>query len=105
MVWAVARAHTQAITIDEAVSYLVFVRSAQPLHWTPAANNHLLNSLLMRLSTLIFGVTHAVLEKNMLDTLGLKAIYHGKSTDVVIAVRPEMETALHSSVCFLRPLP
>ena len=57
MLWAVARAAVQSITIDEAVSYLVFVRAAD-LHWYPAANNHLLNTLLERLSTLLFGLHH-----------------------------------------------
>jgi hypothetical protein len=57
MLWAIARAAVQSITIDEAVSYLVFVRNAD-LHWYPGANNHLLNTLLERLSTLLFGVHH-----------------------------------------------
>jgi hypothetical protein len=57
MLWAVARAALQSITIDEAVSYLVFVRTPD-LHWYPAANNHLLNTLLERLSTLLFGLHH-----------------------------------------------
>jgi len=57
MQWAIARAAVQSITIDEAVSYLVFVRNAN-LHWYPGANNHLLNTLLERLSTLLFGVHH-----------------------------------------------
>jgi hypothetical protein len=56
--WAVARAAIQSITIDEADTYLSFVAQAQPLHWYPAANNHVLNSALMRLSTNLFGVNH-----------------------------------------------
>jgi hypothetical protein len=50
-------------------------------------------------------VLNAALEKNVLDARGLKVIYKGKATDVVIAVRPEAEAALRSSVCLLRPVP
>lgn len=58
LVWAVVRAAVQSIVIDEADTYLAFVAPNQPFHWYPAANNHILNSMLMRLSTAIFGVTH-----------------------------------------------
>jgi hypothetical protein len=56
--WALARAATQSIVIDEADTYLSFVAPLRPLHWYPAANNHILNSILMRLSTSVFGVNH-----------------------------------------------
>jgi len=56
LVWAVVRAATQSITIDEADSYLLWV--ARPGHlWAQASNNHLLNSLLVRLSTSLFGLS------------------------------------------------
>lgn len=55
--WAAARAALQSITIDEADSYLHYVDSAQAVHWTAAANNHLLNTALMRLATALFGVS------------------------------------------------
>jgi hypothetical protein len=57
MCWAIARAAVQSITIDEASSYLVFVRHAD-LHFYPAANNHLLNTLLEWFSTRLFGLHH-----------------------------------------------
>jgi hypothetical protein len=56
--WAAARAALQSITIDEADTYLHYVDSVQPAHWFAAANNHLLNSALMRLATGLFGVSH-----------------------------------------------
>jgi len=46
MVWAIVRAHVQAITIDEAVTFTNFVRPVNPAFWTAHANNHLLNSIL-----------------------------------------------------------
>ena len=46
MAWAIVRAHVQAITIDEAVTFTNFVRPASPAFWTAHANNHLLNSIL-----------------------------------------------------------
>ena len=55
--WLLARAAIQSITIDEADSYLAFVGRSYPSHWEAAANNHVLNSLLMRLSTALFGVS------------------------------------------------
>lgn len=58
MLWMIARAHAQAITIDEAESYLVWIARPDPSHWVPAASNHLLNSMLSRLFTTIFGASH-----------------------------------------------
>ena len=56
--WAVARACVQSITIDEADTYLVWVARHDPSQWEAASNNHVLNSLLMRLFTSVFGVSH-----------------------------------------------
>jgi hypothetical protein len=58
LLWAVARACVQSITIDEADTYLVWVARRDPAHWQAASNNHVLNSLLMRLFTAVFGVSH-----------------------------------------------
>jgi hypothetical protein len=60
MVWAVLRAHVQAITIDEAVTYTNFVRPVQPAFWTAHANNHLLNSILEWTFTRAFGTSNLV---------------------------------------------
>lgn len=56
--WTIARAAVQSITIDEADTYLTFVEPSFPAHWAASANNHVLNSLLERLSTSIFGLSH-----------------------------------------------
>jgi hypothetical protein len=58
LLWAVARACVQSITIDEADTYHFWVAPHDPSHWHAASNNHLLNSLLMRLFTSVFGVSH-----------------------------------------------
>jgi hypothetical protein len=58
LLWAVARACVQSITIDEADTYLVWVARHDPSQWEAASNNHVLNSLLMRLFTSVFGVSH-----------------------------------------------
>jgi hypothetical protein len=55
--WTVARASVQSLTIDEADTYLAWVSPAWPSHWTPHSNNHVLNSMLMRLFTSIFGAS------------------------------------------------
>src|SRR5215475_13569000 len=56
--WAVAPACLQSITIDESTTYLIFVRRSEPFQWYAAANNHVLNSALMRLFTTVFGLSH-----------------------------------------------
>jgi hypothetical protein len=58
MLWAIARACVQSITIDEADTYLAFVRPPEVFQWFPASNNHVLNSLLMRLFTSLFGASN-----------------------------------------------
>ncbi len=56
--WVLARACVQSITIDEADTYLAYVAPPAPTHWSGSANNQVLNSLLMRLFTSIFGLSH-----------------------------------------------
>ena len=46
---AIVRACLQAITVDEASTYFRWVRAYSP--WSPSAKNHVLNSLLMWVST------------------------------------------------------
>jgi hypothetical protein len=58
MLWAVVRARVQSITIDEADTYLYFVSGRVFSQWTPAGNNHILNTMLIRLFTSIFGPSH-----------------------------------------------
>ena len=59
--WVVARACVQSVTIDEADTFLAYVAPQAPTHWLGSANNQLLNSLLMRLTTSVFGVSHLTL--------------------------------------------
>ena len=54
----IARASIQSITIDEADTYLTFVGRMAPSHWSPGANNHPLNSVLMRIFVSVWGVHH-----------------------------------------------
>ena len=55
--WVTARACVQSITIDEADSYTTYALRPVPSGWEGSANNQVLNSLLMRLSTMIFGAS------------------------------------------------
>ena len=59
--WAIARACVQSVTMDEADTYLKFAGRTEIFHWFPAANNHILNSALIRLFTSIFGLSHLTL--------------------------------------------
>ena len=72
--WAVARAKVQSVTMDEADTYLSFVSRAAPFQWYPFPNNHILNSALMRMFTLIFGTSHLTIR---LPALIGAAIYIG----------------------------
>jgi hypothetical protein len=56
-VWAIARACLQAVTGDEGETYTMWAGAPDPSHWLPAANNHILNSILIRLFTSIFGLS------------------------------------------------
>ena len=60
MVWAIVRAHVQAITIDEAVTYTNFVRPSEFNFLAAHANNHVLNSILAWAFTRAFGTSNLV---------------------------------------------
>ena len=57
LLWVMARACVQSLTIDEATTYLYWASGPGPSHWLPVDNNHVLNSMLMRLCTSIFGAS------------------------------------------------
>lgn len=57
LAWAVARACVQAVTGDEAQDYIFYAARNDPSHWTPAANNHMLNSMLERMFSGVFGLS------------------------------------------------
>jgi hypothetical protein len=81
--WLVARACLQSITIDEADTYLAFVGRRYPSQWEAAANNHVLNSLLMRLTTALFGVSHLSMR---LPALAGAAVYLAAAVVLVRAL-------------------
>lgn len=57
MFWAILRACVQSLTIDEADTYLGFASRSAGLIWYPASNNHVLNSLLMWITTCFLGTS------------------------------------------------
>ncbi len=58
----VARACLQSVVIDEADSWLIFASKTDPiLAWWPSSGNHILNTLLERLSTAVFGLNELTL--------------------------------------------
>ena len=57
ILWAVMRACHQSITMDEAMTWRSYVAPIDPNHWTAHSNNHVLNSLLMRLAVAAFGLS------------------------------------------------
>ena len=58
IIWIIHRALVQSITLDEANTFLYWVYPDHPTHWQAHSNNHVLNSILMRLSIWLFGLSH-----------------------------------------------
>lgn len=56
--WIVHRAAVQSITLDEALTFLFWVHPPGPTYLEPHSNNHILNSLLMRVSIWLTGLSH-----------------------------------------------
>jgi hypothetical protein len=98
LLWAVARACVQSITIDEADTYLAFVGRADPSHWDPAANNHVLNSALMRVFTSVFGLSHIAVR---LPALMGAAIYIGACVYICALVHQSNVVRLPLFVCLV----
>jgi len=57
IVWAVVRAWVQSITLDEADTYFWFASRAARYIWYPFPNNHTLNTLLIWITTHLFGTS------------------------------------------------
>jgi hypothetical protein len=57
VVWAIVRACVQSVTIDEADTYVFFVYRSLSWAWYPSSNNHLLNTLLISMTTHLFGAS------------------------------------------------
>ena len=61
MIWVIARTCLQSVTLDEANSYLTFAAPDWPAYWVASSGNHVLNTILERISTSIFGLSHFTL--------------------------------------------
>jgi hypothetical protein len=57
LLWAMARAKLQSITIDEADTYFLSVAPGPSAAFSPNSNNHILNSLLIRFFTSWLGLS------------------------------------------------
>jgi len=53
--WAILRAGVQSLTIDESVTYTMFVHGKIGTAFVASSNNHVLNSVLMWVATHLFG--------------------------------------------------
>ena len=94
--WEIARAAVSSITIDEANTWSAFVAPPYPAHWLAATNNHVLNSMLMRLSVALFGLGHLSVRAPAL--LGA-AIYLCAALVLTAAVTTRTLTRLALFVC------
>ena len=76
------RVSALSITIDEADSYLSWIRPTRPSYWTPAANNHVLNTLVTRFFTTFFGLSIFTLRSGALlgAAIYLAACYSAVTT-------------------------
>jgi hypothetical protein len=77
LIWIVHRALVQSITLDEANTFRYWVAPDSPTHWVPHANNHVLNSMLIRLFVWLFGLSHLTVRTPALlgGVLYILAIY------------------------------
>jgi hypothetical protein len=98
MVWVIARACLQSVTLDEADAYLGGVAPTWPSHWYPTSGNHVLNSILMRLFTWLFGLSHVTLRAPAL--LGA-AIYIGAAYSFCMLLRERMILTWPLFVCLV----
>jgi hypothetical protein len=57
LAWSIFRAGYQSITLDEADTYFWFVAPGPKYIWFPFPNNHILNTLLIWVSTHLFGLS------------------------------------------------
>jgi hypothetical protein len=96
--WAVARACVQSITMDEADSYLNFASRTEPFQWYPHANNHLLNSALMRAFTSVFGLSHLTVR---LPALLGAAIYIGACVYICTLIYHKMVSRFVLFICLV----
>ena len=88
----------QAVTIDEADSYLAFVQPSGALQWYPAANNHVLNTLLIRLITSVFGLSHVTLR---VPALAGAVIYISAAYCLVKLISPDLKLQWPLFVCLV----
>jgi hypothetical protein len=70
--WAILRAAVQSLTIDESVTYLLFMNGPLKSVWIASSNNHVLNTLLMWIATELFGSSSVVVR---LPTLMSTVLY------------------------------
>ncbi len=98
MVWAIVRAHVQAITIDEAVTYTNFVRPADPNFLSAHANNHVLNSMLMWGFARAFGASNLVARSGAL--IGA-AIYIAASYFLSVLIAERFLLRLFLFICLV----
>ena len=98
MAWLVARAAHQSVTIDEADGYLGYVAPDWPSHWYPSNGNHILNSVIVRLLTWLFGLSHLTLRGAAL--LGA-AVYIFAAYRLCKMIAGESRLALPLFACFV----
>lgn len=99
MAWAIARAHLQSVTVDEADSYLSFVAPGWPAVLEPGSANHVLNTLLTWIVTSTLGLSHLTLRAPALLGAGL---YVSASLGLcaTISPRPSIRWPLFACLVF-----
>jgi len=97
-VWIIHRSLIQSITLDEAITYLHWVRPDGLAFLTPHSNNHILNSMLMKLSDWCFGPSHLSLRLPALIG-GTIYIYAAYNLTRRLTPRPLLQSTL--LICFL----
>ncbi len=98
MIWFVFRAQLQSITMDEAGNYLGWVAPSWASHWYPDIGNHVLYTILTRLLTWMFGLSHLTVRGPVL--LGA-AIYISAVYQLCVLIGKEERLIWPLFVCFV----
>jgi len=96
--WIVARAAVQSLTIDESDTFLAYALRPNPSHWVAVANNHVLNSWLMRLFVMVFGPSALIIR---LPALIGSAIYIAAVYCLVRRITPKLLLQWSLMVCLV----
>ena len=98
MAWLITRARLQSVTLDEATSYQLFAAPDWARCWYASSGNHVLNTILVRASTQLFGLSELTLRAPAL--MGA-AIYIAAAYGLCVRISSEAAIRIPLFVCLV----